>query len=179
VGWMSVEPIAAFDFGGFLGRVDITADRAVLRFYPYGSVSDLRAKPVLSVVCIRPQFDRSAIDSYGDTEVQEVILYDSRVEYIVWQADDPNRLSCQSATAEWVQYDTADLMASIAQLAAANKDLSEKLWKATKTNADGLKLALELLSRAEIKATASVGHANRQRAVITVLKRFITHFEQI
>ena len=175
---MSEERIAAFEFDGFIGRVEITADRATLRFYSYWSADNMQEKPVLSIVCIGPKFDRSAIDSYGDTEVQEVTLYDGRVEYRVWQADDPNRLSCQSATAEWVPFDTADLMASIAQLEAANKDLRDKLGKATQANADGLKLARELLSRAEIKAAASVEHENRQRAAIAILKRFIAHFEQ-
>jgi RNA:NAD 2'-phosphotransferase (TPT1/KptA family) len=77
-----------------------------------------------------------------------------------------------------VPFDAADLMQRIVQLEADLAGTSERLSMALRKEAEGLKIALDLRSRAEIKAQASAEHAERQKAAIAALRRLIAHFQQ-
>ncbi len=166
------ESADSVGFNGILGRAEFIGSRAELRFYPFQLGKTADAQCVLQLELAAPDCGPDAFDGLVDQEI-DVVVSGTTVEIEDYFNDRSIKLQAQRVVIGWVACDAEYLFACLRKSTEWNSQLHEKLRKALLNNHDCRALVIELLRRAEIKATASDEHKARQGAAIAVLERVL------
>ena len=166
------ESANSVEFNGILGRAEFVGSRAELRFYPFELGATADSKCVLKVDLIEVERRSDEFNGLVDEEV-DVAVSGNTVEIADHYNDRSTKLQAQRVAFEWVACDAEYLFACLRKSREWNTQLNEELVKALLKNHDCRALTIDLLRRAEIKATASDEHKARQAAAIAVLERML------
>lgn len=164
------------EFYGYLGRAEVTSERATVRMYPFG-FSTGATNPVFEVLIDYPNFTETDLNSYLGGEF-EVMLYSDYV-----QMDDvleglvSRTLKGKSASAIRRPYDLQDYVERVLVLDQYLAERSAELRSARKKLDRLASVAHELVRRAEIKANVSHEQSLRQSGAIEVLQRMLAELE--
>ena len=159
----------------YLGRATVTAQQAHLRFYEFDF--DIPADtPVLEVTFEAPEFIQADVDALIGGE-SDISIFDKHVEIDRYHRGDVQILRAAAVSCRNVSYDIDDYKVRIATLnTQAARHFEE--WRSVQNKiTDTRKLAIELLRRAEIKASASEAMHHQQQSAIAVLERLIKALE--
>lgn len=154
---------------GFLGRHEVTAGVAILRFYPFDFNNDPNAKPVLTATCAEPNFssvDAEAIaDAEGDFEITPTLI-----TIDAYYSGARRELQAKHIVRTWDAYDETDFRERISTLDNHIAAQAQAARQARLRNASALQMCNELIRRADIKGDSSPSRRETQAAVIAAVR---------